>query len=312
MKLQRRFPAYRHYVTGPIPAVRSIVTVPSDCISVTDSFAAQREVRELQPEWAIDPAAAAALAINTTVHDHSARGWCSLRLAADPLHLPLLQAVMPARPPQLAFRSADAWAERLLRRELDAVLLPHAGAAADPATSQPPRLARALRSHVELIALGQRPLLLFHHPGASGPAGGRCANWPPRGYLLPPADHSPLLTKTLSESNRLPLSHCAAPDPQIWLQQLAHQSLLLPAHLTLLTASPWRGAGLVPLVPLNPLHESLWLLLRRGESSRPEIKALLQWWGGSRLASPPPVNGTAASGETGLWWRWLRRAGLRR
>ncbi len=157
MKPQRRFCGCCHYVTGDIPAEHCVVTVPSDQAPVTDSFAELRPLRELQSERTNHPVAAVALAINSTLHDHGSRGWCSLRLAGDPLHLPLLQAVLPTRPPLLAFRSADAWARCLLRRECDAVLLPQAGMAADPQTAQPPKLSRALRSGVELIALGQPP-----------------------------------------------------------------------------------------------------------------------------------------------------------
>ena len=215
---------------------------------------------------------------------------------------------MPTSPPLLAFRSADAWARCLLRRECDAVLLPQAGMAADPQTAQPPKLSRALRSGVELIALGQRPLLLLHHASRSGLAGASGAAWPPRGYLLPPAAHSPLLLQALATGNRLSLKHCAAAEPQIWLQQLAAHCLLLPAHLTLLTASPWREEALVPLQPLQPLRESLWLL-RRGESARPELNALLQWWGGTRLEARQPGHGPPTGRAPGSWWSWLRRVG---
>ena len=216
---------------------------------------------------------------------------------------------MPTSPPLLAFRSPDAWAKCLLRRQCDAVLLPQAGMAADPQTAQPPKLSRSLRFGVELIALGQRPLLLLHHASRSGLAGASGAAWPPRGYLLPPAAHSPLLLQALATGNRLSLKHCAAAEPQIWLQQLADHGLLLPAHLTLLTASPWRQAALVPLQPLQPLRESLWLLLRRGDSSHPKFSALLQWWGGTRLEASQPGHGPPTGRAQGSWWSWLRRAG---
>lgn len=216
---------------------------------------------------------------------------------------------MPTSPPLLAFRSPDAWANCLLRRQCDAVLLPQAGMAADPQSAQPPKLSRTLRFGVELIALGQRPLLLLHHASGSSLAAARGAAWPPRGYLLPPAAHSPLLLQALATGSRLSLKHCAAAEPQIWLQQLAAHCLLLPAHLTLLTASPWSEAALVPLQPLQPLRESLWLLLRSGDSSRPELSALLQWWGGTRLEARRPGHGPPTGRAPGSWWSWLRHAG---
>jgi hypothetical protein len=215
---------------------------------------------------------------------------------------------MPSRPPLLAFRSADDWAERLLRRECDAVLLAHAGLAADVHTAQPPGLSRELKSGVELIALGQRPLLLLHHSGNSDrEAAPHPAARPPQGYLLPPAARCPLLLQALATGSQLPVQHCAASEPQIWLQQLADHCLLLPAHLTLLTISPWREAGLVPLQPLQPLCESLWLLLRCYDSSRPEFSALLQWWGGARPCNQPFSRVTSARKRH--WWPWWPRKG---
>ena len=235
--------------------------------------------------------------------------------------------MLPAAAPQLAFHSATAWAQRLTHGELDAVLLAVAGASQQQATRHPPRLARALGQHVQAIALGERPLLLLHQPSAtthhahidSCGCGCGChqnehssslrhrdsasATWPPRGYLLPPPDHNPLLHRVLAAENRLPLHHCAATDPLPWLRQLAQQSLLLPAHLTLLTLSPWGQAGLVPLRPLQPLSETLWLLLRRGEASQPALRELLHWWGGPRLHQQP--EGIAGTGrQRGPWWQW--------
>ncbi len=216
---------------------------------------------------------------------------------------------MPSRPPLLAFRSADDWAERLLRHECDVVLLAHAGLAADAQTAQPPGLSSEQESGVELIALGQRPLLLLHHSGNSDCAAALDgAVRPPQGYLLPPATHSPLLLQALATGSQLPVQHCAVAEPQIWLQQLVDHCLLLPAHLTLLTISPWREAGLLPLQPLQPLCESLWLLLRCGDSAHPEISALLQWWGGTG-----PINqrfSRPASVRKRHWWPWWPGIGL--
>jgi len=234
--------------------------------------------------------------------------------------------VQPAAAPQLAFHSATAWAQRLTHGELDAVLLAVAGASQQQATRQPPRLARALGQQVQAIALGERPLLLLHQPSGTSHDGHRdgcgcgChqsepgssslrhrdsapAAWPPRGYLLPPQDHNPLLHRVLTAENRLPLHHCAATDPLPWLRQLAQRSLLLPAHLTLLTLPPWSQAGLIPLRPLQPLSETLWLLLRRGEASHPALRELLHWWGGPRLLQQPdssPANGR----QLRPWWQW--------
>lgn len=199
------------------------------------------------------------------------------------------------------------------------MLLSVAGASADPATSQPPPLPEALAPGLEVIRLGQRPLLLFHQPSgrardrararatatAPWPANG---NWhpaatepccPPTGYLLPPAAHSPLLHATLAREARLPLHGCAASDPAAWLALLQLGTLLLPAHLSLLTLSPWRTAGLQPLHPLNPLSETLWLLLRRGESNAPQLAPLLEWWSGHPLSAPqrPPARPGRRRGE---------------
>jgi hypothetical protein len=221
--------------------------------------------------------------------------------------------VQPAAAPQLAFHSPTAWAQRLHHGELDAVLLAVAGASQQQAIRHPPRLARALGQRVQAIALGERPLLLLYQPSAKAHTrleserDGDSAAWPPRGYLLPPPDHNPLLHRVLAAENRLPLHHCAATDPLPWLRQLAQQSLLLPAHLTLLTLSPWGQAGLVPLRPLQPLSETLWLLLRRGEASRPGLRELLHWWGGPRLQPPAGTAGTGRQLRPWWQWRWTQR-----
>ena len=301
----------------------------SRSVFVTDSFAGEKELRELQPGSVIRPAAAAAPTIDLISPIQPAPPRHDLRLGGDPLHLPLLGALRPGTPTQLAFHSPNAWAQRLLDNQLDLVLLSVAGASADPATSQPPPLKQELAAGVEAIRLGQRPLLLFHQPNAGARAGTRAtAQWPangvgtamatgpinpPTGYLLPPVTHSPLLHTTLSREARLPLHCCGASDPQHWLALLQLGTLLLPAHLTLLTLAPWRAAGLQPLRPLKPLSETLWLLLRRDEASEPALAELLEWWGGSPPQQPQSGKDTTiTSSMRGHWWRWLRRAGLLR
>ena len=82
--------------------------------------------------------------------------------------------------------------------------------------------------------------------------------------------------------------------------------LLLPADLTLLTITPWRGAGLVPLRPLNPLVEALWLLLRKGEASQPPLRQLVQWWGGQGVPLPQAESRAPQRWQRSLRWPWWR------
>lgn len=265
------------------------------------------------------PAAAAAPTIDLISPLQSAPPRHDLRLGGDPLHLPLLGAIRPGSTPQLAFHAPEQWAQRLLAHQLDLVLLSVAGASADPATSQPPLLAKEEAAGVEAIRLGQRPLLLFHQPHASSWVRST-AQWPgnggnntmasgpinpPTGYLLPPVTHSPLLHTTLTREARLPLHGCAACQPAHWLALLQLGTLLLPAHLSLLTIAPWRDAGLQPLRPLRPLSETLWLLLRRGEANDPALAELLEWWGSGAAAQPQAGKANTSRRMRGPWWRWL-------
>lgn len=178
---------------------------------------------------------------------------------------------------------------------------------------------------LETIRLGQRPLLLFHQPsGRTRATATATAQWPangsghpaaavpccpPTGYLLPPAAHSPLLHTTLAREARLPLHGCAASDPAHWLALLQLGTLLLPAHLSLLTLEPWRAAGLQPLRPLKPLSETLWLLLRRGESSDPQLAPLLEWWGGHPRSTPGQAPARRKPWPSGIGWWWSGRRG---
>ncbi|MGL6132606.1 MAG: hypothetical protein ACRC1L_00180, partial [Prochlorococcaceae cyanobacterium] len=164
-------------------------------------------------------------------------------------------------------------------------------------------------------------LLLFHHPAPLQRANPMPYGQPPcgeqrcgrqrMGYLLPPRQQMPLLHRALEREGRLPLHCCTEPDHRLWLQQLAHEPLLLPADLTLLTLPSWGDAGLAVKQPLRPLTESLWLLLRRGEAKRPQLAQVLQWWGGSRIRQAPlsPAGWQQRSGL--LRWPWWRRSGRR-
>ncbi|MCP9889327.1 hypothetical protein KBY96_15530 [Cyanobium sp. ATX 6A2] len=226
-----------------------------------------------------------------------AAGGDPLRIAGDPLHLPLLQAAMATAPLQLAFLPPDRWAQRLLARSVDAVLVSVSGdARRDPAVLQPP----LLRWGVDAIGLGQRSLVLLHHPAHLGRAHpmardqAPCAQplcgqprWgePPggrqrMGYLLPPRQQMPLLHRALEREGRLPLHAGAERDHRLWLRQLTSEPLLLPPDLTLLTLPHWREAGLAQL---------------------------LAWWGGPQLRRPQQRERPRVrrwSGLGGLWgWR---------
>jgi hypothetical protein len=237
-----------------------------------------------------------------------------LRIAGDPLHLPLLQTAATVIPPQLAFLPPEQWAEQLLAGCVDAVLVSVAGdARRDPKVLLPPLQRRA----VEAIGLGARALLLLHHPAHLQTAHPQqvgqlpCLlprhDWQRRGYLLPTRQQLPLLHRALEGEGQLPLHCWAASDHRSWLQQLAAEPLLLPADLTLLTLPHWREAGLVVQQPLSPLTESLWLLLRRGEALRPQLAQLLQWWGGSRSRQAPLGPAGRLRPAELVRWPWWRR-----
>jgi len=219
-------------------------------------------------------------------------------------------------PPQLAFRSAGDWAQHLLRGSVDAVLVSVAGdARRDPAVLRPPLEERG----VEAIGLGQRELVLFHHPGPLQRDRQQVGASPQRhqphwdrqrmGYLLPPPGAMPLLHRALEREDRLPLHSCAELDHRNWLEQLRSELLLLPAHPTVLHLPGWRDAGLVVRQPLQPLIESLWLLLRRGEAERPGLAQLQQWWGGPQLTRPQVEKRPRIRRWPGLGGLWRRRWG---
>lgn len=202
----------------------------------------------------------------------------------------------------------------------------------DSAVLQPP----LLRWGVEAIGLGQRSLVLLHHPAHLGTAKPKAQDEAPcaeplcgqplcgqpqcgqprcgelfggrqrMGYLLPPPGPTPLLHRALEREGRLPLHSCADLDHRNWLGQLWSELLLLPAHPTVLQLPGWCEAGLVLRQPLQPLIESLWLLLRRGEADRAELSQLLAWWGGPQLRRPqlrerPWLWPRAPLGRL---WRW--------
>lgn len=204
----------------------------------------------------------------------------------------------------------------LLAGRVDAVLVSVAGdARRDPAVRRPPPLQRG----VEAIGLGQRPLVLLHHPGQLWRASqlvqdptawdeSPCRRAPcgrqPMGYLLPPRASQPLLHRALQREGRLPVHSFSSQEHSCWLEQLAAEPLLLPAHLSLLTLPRWREVGLTVRQPLTPLTETLWLLLRRGEAQRPELARLLRWWGGSRRRQTPrgPSVWQWPAGPMRWWW----------
>ena len=217
----------------------------------------------------------------------------------------------------MAFRTPTQWARRLVAGSVDAVLVSVAG----DSRQTPAAFVPGCRNPaVEAIALGRRPLLLLHRPGlessgdrAPGPGGGGSKgkagggrHWPPRGYLLPPRNHQPCLHQLLEHSGQLPLYSCSAADPVRWLEQLVSAPLLLPADLTLLTIAPWRGAGLVPLRPLSPLVEALWLLIRKGEIEQPHLRQLVQWWGGQGVPLPQADRPAPHRRKRPLRWPWWR------
>lgn len=204
--------------------------------------------------------------------------------------------------PQVAFRTPAQWARRLAAGSVDAVLVSVAG---DPQQEPGAFVPRCQNRAVEAIALGRRPLLLLHSPGQDQDQ--QASRWPPRGYLLPPRDHQPGLHQLLERSGQLPLHCSSAADPAQWLAQLRAQPLLLPADLTLLTIAPWRGAGLMPLRPLSPLVEALWLLLRRGEAGQPPLRQLAAWWGGQGVQLPLAHAVDPERRQGGRRWRWWWR-----
>ena len=217
----------------------------------------------------------------------------------------------------MAFRTPTQWARRLVAGSVDAVLV---SVAADSCQTPAAFVPDFRNSAVEAIPLGRRPLLLLHSPSlessgnsAPGPSGGGAQKgaggnrrWPPQGYLLPPRDHQPCLHQLLEHSGQLPLYPCSSADPGRWLEQLVAAPLLLPADLTLLTITPWRGAGLVPLRPLNPLVEALWLLMRRGEASQQPLRQLVQWWGGQGVPLPQAESPAPQRWQRSLRWPWWR------
>ncbi|MGB5135863.1 MAG: hypothetical protein WBN89_11885 [Prochlorococcaceae cyanobacterium] len=194
----------------------------------------------------------------------------------------------------------DRLAEQLRAGSADAVLVSVAGdARRNSAVLQPP----LLQWGVEAIGLGQRSLVLLHHPAHLGRAKPKpqdeapCAQLlcgqprcdePPcgrqrMGYLLPPRQQMPLLHRALEREGRLPLHGCAESDHRLWLQQLTSDPQLLPADLTLLPLPSW------------------------GEAERAGLAQLLARWGGTQLRRPQQRGRPWVrrwSGLGGLWgWR---------
>ena len=162
-----------------------------------------------------------------------------------------------------------SWCALLRGGELDAALISVAGLVS---TAEHERLQLPEASGLEVTALGCRPLVLVHalrqlHIAQQSSQ----ACWQ---LLLPPAAEQPLLWRQLEQLGLLPLQECAAADSSSWLARLQDKPYLLPAHFSLLAAPQWRQAALWAVPAPELLQESLWLLLRQGESEQESFKAL--------------------------------------
>ena len=190
----------------------------------------------------------------------------SLRVGCDPLHRHLLPPLLPLRS---SWEPLERWCALLRGGELDAALISVAGlvSAAEHGHLQLPEA-----SGLEVAALGSRPLVLVHASRQLQIAQQSSqACWQ---LLLPPAAEQPLLWRQLEQLGLLPLQECAAADSSSWLARLQNKPFLLPAHFSLLAAPQWRQAALWAVPAPELLQESLWLLLRQGESEQERFKAL--------------------------------------
>lgn len=163
----------------------------------------------------------------------------------------------------------ERWCALLRGRELDAALISIAGLVS---AAEHGRLQLPEASGLEVVALGSRPLVLVHASRQLQIAQQSSqACWQ---LLLPPAAEQPLLWHQLEQLGLLPLQECAAADSSSWLARLQDKPFLLPAHFSLLAAPQWRQAALWAVPAPELLQESLWLLLRQGESEQESFKAL--------------------------------------
>ena len=165
----------------------------------------------------------------------------------------------------------ESWCALLRGGELDAALISVAGLAS---AAEHGRLQLPLGGGLEVTALGCRPLVLVHARRQLQIAQQSSqACWQ---LLLPPAADQPLLWRQLEQLALLPLplQECAAANSSSWLARLQDKPYLLPAHFSLLAAPQWRQAALWAVPAPELLQESLWLLLREGESEQERFKAL--------------------------------------
>lgn len=211
-----------------------------------------------------------------------------MRLGCDPLHRHLLAAGQAVR---TAWHPIERWCALLREGALDAALVSVAGmatakmtsATAMPGSSPQPE-GCAVPEHwvdpaqgspeISAIPLGRRPLVLIHAHDQHAATDRHHNARRPWELLLPPVEHQPLLWRQLQQLALLPQRDFSAADSESWLQSLLQGPHLLPAHLSLLEAMPWREAGLRAVPPPEPLEESVWLFVREGEQRHPKIQAL--------------------------------------
>ena len=185
----------------------------------------------------------------------------------------------------------ESWCALLRHGALDAALVSVAGMAIATRTSATPMHGSSTQPEgvevpehwadpaqgspeIRAIPLGRRPLVLIHAHDRHTATDRDHRSRLPWQLLLPPAGHQPLLWQQLERLGLLPQREFSAGDSESWLQSLLQGPHLLPAHLSLLEAMPWREAGLKAVPPPEPLEESLWLLVREEQQRHPKIQAL--------------------------------------
>jgi DNA-binding transcriptional LysR family regulator len=179
-----------------------------------------------------------------------------LRIAADPLHQPLLAGIDTVQPVPPRFRPAEAWAQLLDQALIDGVILSswcQPGDGVRPGAVQPPPCWPELIT----VPLGTLPLRLVCADAGGSPQ--------PRRVLVPSPAVAPRLHGVLVAHGFRPESQPAScQELPACLKRLRQRGLAMPLAPDLLEPGWLADQGLVLHCEPPPLLETLWLLLPQG------------------------------------------------
>ena len=178
-----------------------------------------------------------------------------LRIATDPLHQPLLNAMQSVQAVPPKFRLSSEWAQLLSQALIDGAIV---------SSWCHPRAVSARRPPswpgLQTVPLGVLPLQLYSPPPTTE------ADLPPRKVLLPRRAVTPLLHEALAwQGFQLEQQPLSCQDVPAWLKRMRDRQLALPLCPGLLDPGWLEQQGLLLHPDQPPLMEQLWLLLPEGQ-----------------------------------------------